>query len=707
MSAQDYCVGLVFFVGIAGSSAFTASVIRRRFLSDLTGLPDALGTATLFFTALIAAHLLMAMLGLLARGWVLVAAVGLAGASFFAFRTTPRPAADSGAAPVSDAARRPAAQRLAVPLIVVAVVAAWALVLLWQRRSALAMPPSSFDVLTFDLPLIARWIQSGSIWVANDLVPLSAHAAYPQNGDLVSLSAILPWRSAFLVPLLSYPLWALGALAVYALGLELGAHRWAAVLFAAAYAATPLVLLTAVAASVSDVFMWAMFTIGALFLVRHLRRRRRTELVLAGLALGLAFGSKWYGLTSVPILVAVWLLASTVAHPRPRGIVRETALLAGVIVASGGFWLLRNLLEYGNPVFPHQVKLAGVDLFPGPVDTYGKAFGFSLAHYLGDWHVWNTYIRPDYQWALRLRGLFLVVGFGIVAIAAAVQTWRGLRAAGARPGAGTYVALAAILIGVAYVLTPQTALGPEGSPGLVGVNARYAMPALALGSATLAWGVSRLNARAWFPIQLVVGLTVIDAFRRSMVVSRVAIALVAVGLLALIYAVWRARRAGDARLDGPAAVVVSTIAVIAGAVVGYPLSRRFDSEALRGRDGSIDWVLTHVRSHAEIGMTGSWTTNAPPVIAMFGPTFRNHVSYIGNPDGGLVQHFGSYTTWRREIERRRVNLLLVGRQPQPLESDVEASWAARAGFSVVTESPNFILYRVADRSQRLAAPAGD
>ena len=149
--------------------------------------------------------------------------------------------------------------------------------------------------------------------------------------------------------------------------------------------------------------------------------------------------------------------------------------------------------------------------------------------------------------------------------------------------------------------------------------------------------------------------------------------------------------AGPHRL-GTVALLTAAI-LLAAAGGGYALQRRFNADSLRGRDPVIDWVLTHAPSHTRIGLTGSWSTDAPPVLAMFGPRFGNTVRYVGRVDGGLVRHFSSYRAWIRAVQADRLGLLLVGRQPQPLESDIEARWAARARFPVLAISPRFALYR--------------
>jgi hypothetical protein len=680
--------GLLFFAGIWGGSAVVAVMLRRLWLAHLRCGPAALATATLFLAALIAVHLIPAILGLLSRGWVLALAILMAAGSAYFRRVRAhgvearREPAPEEAEPGTDTEVGRDRWLLAIPALLALGVAAWALVLAWNGRSTLVAPVFSVDLLTFDVPLIGRWIQTHSIWVAGDLFPLQAHAAYPHNGDVVRLAAILPWRSAFMLPLLAWPFWALGVAAVHLLARELGAKTWSAALLAIVYAATPVVLITTAADNVADPLMWAMFATGALFLVRHLKRPRRAELVVAGIALGLAFGAKWYALTCVPILVAVWLVAEWRARDYARAtyaLARDAVLLVATVAVAGGFWLVRNLVEYGNPLFPHEVSLGPLHLFDAPQNTLDDAFGFSVAHYIVDWDVWSEHLIPQYAEVLRAPGVVLLAGIVLTAV---LGVWR------ARRQASTYMAGAAVLIVLVYLVTPQSAFGPEGMPLFGGINSRYAVPALILGAAAIAAALSRGDRRLWIPAQVVGALAIVHAARDPLEVSLPRVALAATLLGVIAYALWRVRPSGRAMAAGAAA------ALALSAVLAFDLQKRFDDGGLAGSDPAIDWILSNTSEPLRIGMTGSWPIAAPPSTALFGPRFENHVRYVGRDDRGLIRHHTSYDAWRRAVRDADLDLLLVGQVDQPLSPSPEARWAVRAGFPRVAASRRFVVYRL-------------
>src|SRR5205823_1958237 len=85
----------------------------------------------------------------------------------------------------------------------------------------------------------------------------------------------------------------------------------------------------------------------------------RSDFVVAGVGLGIAFGTKWYGPTTIAVLLAVWAGASWLAGRRLRWIAATGGALVALTLALGGFLLVRNAIEYWNPVFPATVHLFG------------------------------------------------------------------------------------------------------------------------------------------------------------------------------------------------------------------------------------------------------------------------------------------------------------------------------------------------------------
>src|SRR5207302_497898 len=126
--------------------------------------------------------------------------------------------------------------------------------------------------------------------------------------------------------------------------------------------------------------------------------------------LGIALGTKWYGLTDIPALVAIWLIASLVVRRSRRTTLADGAVLVGVVVLAGGVWMLRNWILTGNPVFDYKVRLLGATIFSAPPDLLRSQLGFTLAHYLGDGSVLRRYVWPVFRSDFGLIGALIAGG---------------------------------------------------------------------------------------------------------------------------------------------------------------------------------------------------------------------------------------------------------------------------------------------------------
>jgi hypothetical protein len=107
---------------------------------------------------------------------------------------------------------------------------------------ALGMPTRFIDSLTFHLPDIARWIQTGSFWGFHQFVPLQIDGYYPQTGDVFFLAVIQPWMNDAFVNGVNVVLAWVGALATYAIARELGTPRPQSVLSAVLFLSLPILV---------------------------------------------------------------------------------------------------------------------------------------------------------------------------------------------------------------------------------------------------------------------------------------------------------------------------------------------------------------------------------------------------------------------------------------------------------------------------------
>ena len=330
MSRADYLTGVAFFALTVGPVLASALLVARRRLSHLEGAARALSVAVLTVAGLLLVHLVPGLVGILSREAAAIGALLLLGACVAVCRDRPAPAGTRlPALPGATIDRL----SLAVAAAGVGVAAAWSAGAAWFGTVA---PSTDVDTLTFHLPNVLKWVQSGSVWRTDQFIPLLANGNYPHNGDVVMLTALLPWENDTFVRAAGLPFAALTGLAIYAIGREAEAPPGTSALMGATFAALPVYVLATFEGAKTDSIMLAMFAAGTYFLVRSLRDSRRSSLVLGALGLGIAFGTKWYGLWSVGVVVLVWGGTWLYLRRGVRDMVRAGGWVVGIVLRPVG-----------------------------------------------------------------------------------------------------------------------------------------------------------------------------------------------------------------------------------------------------------------------------------------------------------------------------------------------------------------------------------
>jgi dolichyl-phosphate-mannose-protein mannosyltransferase len=236
-------------------------------------------------------------------------------------RPPPRPSA-----PVRETvARHPV-------VLVLALVAVGAFA--YQAFIAVATPPNNWDSMTYHLTRAAAWAQQGHIgYVAG--APTQRVNAFPPVAELQLLwTLVLDGRDTFaqLVQLVAEAALTLG---VYGLGRRLGAAR-APAAFAALLVPTLTVVALESVTTQNDVVVAAYVVAAAYFVLGA----TRSDAALAGVAIGLAIGTKVTALFALPWLV----LLAVLLVPRRRLAELTVAALVGVL-AFGAFVYVDNLAK--------------------------------------------------------------------------------------------------------------------------------------------------------------------------------------------------------------------------------------------------------------------------------------------------------------------------------------------------------------------------
>ncbi len=697
MPLDEYLLGLAFFAGTVGAVGTAAGLLVRRRLSHLSGAEAVLAFATLATAGIVVVHLLPGLVGQLSRVSALLCAVAaLAAVTLFA-----RGQPDGSSAEPAPGHPPSGPVSWALAAVALGVLAAGSAAAMWSGSVAASV---EINTLTFHLPNVARWIQTGTFWRVDQFTPLLANGNYPHNGDVVFLSVVLPWESDALVRAAGVPFAAIAGLAVYAIAARCGAARATAALFGTAFCAVPVLLSTTHEGAKTDAIMLAAFGAGILFLLRHFAGGRRSDLVLAGLGLGLAFGTKWYGVTSVAAVIVLWAGAWLWERRPARELLVNGALLSGLVALAGGFWLLRNWVESGNPVFPIRVAPLGLEVFDAPRDFVLECGGSTVADYVARPAIWREFILPAYRAAFGLPGL-LIAGVWAFGAALLVRGRKGgerrRRASEVLRASLLFLAVAPPVLAAVYAITPASAFGPDDFPAGVGSNARWLLPAALVAAALGGWAASRAG-RMRTGVEAAALVAVLDGVRRgfSDPAHEVLLAGLGLGVAAVVAlgALGLARHAGVKHKAIPLAVLA--VGLVAVTAAGHARQQDFHEHRYRGTDPVVSWFAERAPSGQRVGLAGVWSSGVvSPVLPAFGPGFGNEVAFVGTDVEGQLREFERRSSFLAALDRGGYDLLVVGRGDYgecavPGREGDENEWATAAGFERLAESAFLVLYRV-------------
>ncbi|HLQ23454.1 MAG TPA: hypothetical protein VK132_09615, partial [Gemmatimonadales bacterium] len=474
----------------------------------------AAGTVAQIFASLVVS--LLGFVGALALAPVLLV-TGVAGGTIASLL---RPARAQAAAPGPSAGQR--LEPLAAAGAALIGVVVWVVLIAQLRYTT-----SGVDGLDYHLPMVAEWLQSGSIWTVDGLLFITL--GYPGFREAILVFLSLPLHHEHLaLPLLAeFPLF---ALAVYALVRQYAGSALLG-LAASAYATSVPVVARASTSQKNDLALAVAFAIALLFAIRLVEAPRRSGALLCGGALGALASTKFSGVGYAGAIAGAGIVWVLLRFRRPAGRLREAlgawalAIATAAVVAAP--WYLRNVLAFGSPFYPAEVRLAGVVLFEGPLraeELWGRAsVGLNVRPLIEGWLLFVA----AYGFLLP----FLMAG----TLALGLEIVAGRRRSGA----------AAVLLALALVAGLIFLHQPLNLPSTIDYNytLRFFMPAfitLLVGAATwaadvprraklvtgLMLGASIVNlamwARWWWALlELVLALAAYGAVRRGQVGPRV------------------------------------------------------------------------------------------------------------------------------------------------------------------------------------------
>jgi len=707
MIAASWLTAVAVMAAIAAPLVVAAVQLRRRMLAGWSGAPALLADAVLWFALLVVLASALGLVGLLDAPALVVVSILTA---VVALRLPARgPGTDDPGLP--EAPR--GSWQLPAAIAVAALVA-----LQWSGPALTSLERGLYggDTLWYHMPFAAHIAQTGSVTSLLYTDTLYLNWFYPQNSELLHAVALLAVGDDFLSPLLNYAWLGMGLVAAWCLGRPYGMGAPATIGVAALMAteavfsrqpgnanndAMGTVLLLAAAALIANGW-WRSAGLAPMPGERDPSFAALPVGVaaLAGLAAGLAIGTKLTLAGPVAALaIAVLYLAEDGRRLRTFG-----AWLGGALL-TGGLWYGRNLADSGNPLPWFQL---------GPLPKAGDLLGrdpHSIAHYAFDFSVWSNWFVPGLEERLGTLWLLMVV-FAVVGIFVALLS---------RSRLGRALGFVAVIAGLAYLLTPLGAAGPEGSPTAFTLNVRYSAPALALGLCLFALPSRLVRDRepAW-AIAVAVAFSVMligcGGYPSVLDYGRLLPGLLLVSLLVgvPVGAILAIRRGLDRRLIGTGLVAAAVVAVILGGIArddylenryssaapSYPTDSYPSEELALGIGAANDWARNV--SDVRIGLSGTLAQFFQ--YGLWGRDASNDVVAIGErTDSGAFSRPADCPAWVAAVNAGDFDYVVTSppstdRDSSGDETPAELGWIGpSAGARAVSESGRVVVWELTGR----------
>jgi len=454
-----YLLGALEILLLGGFAWLGGMALRRWLLPEFGGAPARLASAVLALALLIWPAELLGSFG----AWdpvpylLLVVALGIG-----LWKFVPRPDGEGGHPHPTQQVR---VRMAPLPTLIALLVAAITVVhFAGGAKARLSTGMTGFDSTWYHGPFAAGFFQSGDTWDLHFIAPQFLAWFYPANGEIFHAAGMLAFGRDVLSPLLNLG-WFVGCLvACWCIGRPYRVAPWSLALGAVALSVPAL---ADQAGEARNDIVGIFFLLAAVAILLNGKRDLRTALVV-GLAAGLAAGTKLNFLLPAAVLVAGLVVIA------PTGIRWRTLIASGLAaLAGGGYWYLRNLAHAGNPL-PWARHLGPIDL-PAPEQALGGREAHSVLGYLTDGSVWPDWFLPGLHQGLWFLWPLLMIAAGSGLVLCLVKGPAILRLVG----------LVGLATGLAWLLAPTSASGPDGIPRGFESGLRYLAPALVLGLALL------------------------------------------------------------------------------------------------------------------------------------------------------------------------------------------------------------------------------
>jgi hypothetical protein len=205
------------------------------------------------------------------------------------------------------------------------------------------IPSTYIDVYCFHLPIVESIVKNAG-FIYPGLIKHNFYGSQPGFIDLLFAQGLALNSNYDMVRAMHYTVFVsfLVSLLVFA-----PKNRWIALLALLFIFNVPSFLSIALT-SLNDTARACFAALGVVFLARYFQKRVTYFLVFSGLLVGAALASKYIEIALLSLAVAAWSFCVVTG----RDNLKHMALYLSLVFLVAGFWYIKNLVVWGNPIYP-------------------------------------------------------------------------------------------------------------------------------------------------------------------------------------------------------------------------------------------------------------------------------------------------------------------------------------------------------------------
>lgn len=239
-------------------------------------------------------------------------------------------------------------------------------VFIWWSARLVATPVWDYDAIAYHLPFTVKFIQLESIRHIYFSAISGPIGYYPSNIELLYAHFLMFLKFDSVLNAFNLIFYILIFFVLYLISRELNVSRGLSLVAGFAFLTMP-VFLRQIGTTKIDIFFTLFFALLSLFIIRYLKNRNFFDFLIASLAAGIFFGTRYLAIPYLflPLIaVLLFFLIRLKAGGRKKAFFQ---FLSGVFlfVLVGGYWYIRNFFATGNPIFPANISVFGKTIFEG------------------------------------------------------------------------------------------------------------------------------------------------------------------------------------------------------------------------------------------------------------------------------------------------------------------------------------------------------